>query len=150
MDRAWTGMTIFRMAEPTEAKAVTAATGRVTIEEEGAIQPKKRLNGTILQPSTPGEPVVGTITSIPAKDKHVYYVHSWQGAEQEPMDEVQSRETTDSGYLLDITAEDIERLEGKGATAINPSDIERMTGEERANWIAALEAELNSLINRDV
>ena len=43
------------------------------------------------------------------------------------MDEVQSREATDSGYLLDITAEDIERLEGKGATAINPSDTVRMT-----------------------
>ena len=61
----------------------------------------------------------------------MYYANSWEGVERELMDEVQSREVTDSGYLLDITAEDIERLEGKGATAINLSDIERMTGKEK-------------------
>ena len=70
--------------------------------------------------------------------------------ERERTDEDQSRETVDGGYLLDITEEDLERLEGKGATAINPSGIERMVGEERASWNVSLEAELNSLIKRDV
>ena len=40
------------------------------------------------------------------------------------MDEVQSREDDNGGYVLDITPEDIEALEGKGATTINASDIE--------------------------
>ena len=93
---------------------------------------------------------MGTITSKPSQEKQWYHINAWQCAEQELRDEVQSREETEAGYLLDITREDIGRLDGKGVTAINPSEIERMTGEEMSNWIAALEAELNSLINRDV
>ena len=80
----------------------------------------------------------------------MYHANSWQGAEQELRDEVQSREENDAGYLFDITPEDIERLEGKGATTINASDIERMAGEEQIKWIGALEAELDSLTDRSV
>ena len=66
------------------------------------------------------------------------------------MDEVQSREDDNGGYVLDITPDDIEALEGKGATTINASDIEKMVGEEKIKWIGALEAELDSLTDRAV
>ena len=33
---------------------VTAASGKVTVEEEGVTKPRKRIRGTIPQPSAPG------------------------------------------------------------------------------------------------
>ena len=73
------------------------------------------------------------------------HVNSWEGVQPEMMDEVQSREDDNGCYVLDITPEDIEALEGKGDTTINASDIEKMAGEEKIKWIGALEAELDPL-----
>ena len=86
-------------------------------------------------PSMPGEPVVGTLTSATKKEATAYYVQSWEGAEEELREETRSRENAD-GFLFEITQEDIERLERKGATAMNPSEIEHMTSEER--WLDSL------------
>ena len=108
--------------------------GKLVIGDETCkLKPGKRAYGTILQPTAADEPIVRTITARQAQGNNAYYVNSRQGAEQELRDEEQIREGSDGGDLLDITEEDIERLEGKGATAINPNEIEKLQGDERKN-----------------
>ena len=67
----------------------------------------------------------------------VYFANSRKGIEEELRDEEPSLMLE---LVEEATEEEAVRLEGEGSSSVNPSDIEKLTGDEKQIWISAMKA----------
>ena len=94
--------------------------------------------------------VATTATAAENTSKDNYFVNSYKGIQEENKAEMVTVPADNNMVINEVTKEDLERLEGEGATNVNPKDIENMPQEEKQRWIEAMKEELKSLEAREV
>ena len=74
--------------------------------------------------------VATTATAAENTSKDNYFVNSYKGIQEENAAEKVQVQEENTMVINEVTKEDLERLEGEGATHVSPQDIENMPQEE--------------------